>query len=65
MSKRLARTDQREMVETHNLSISLKRLHEGPYDSEKWKRAFYHALSMSYISSRAELERVRIALQLP
>ena len=65
MSKRLARTDQIEMVETHNLAISLKRCTDGPYDTDKWKRAFYHALAMSGVSNRGEIERIRIALQLP
>lgn len=54
------------MVETYNLSISLKRLNNAPgYDPKRWKRALYHALGMSYAPSNAEMEKIRQALELP
>jgi hypothetical protein len=53
-----------ELVETHNLSLSINRLRSAPYDIERWKRALYHALSMSDVG-RGQLEKIRIALELP
>lgn len=63
-AKRLRETRKVELVETHNIALSIDRLREGPYDSEKWKRALYHALAMSQVG-RDTLEKVRIALELP
>ena len=55
-----------ELVETHNLSLSLNRLCCGPYDTDRWKRAFYHALTMSNASiNREDLTKIREALHLP
>ena len=54
-----------ELVETHNIALSLDRLREGPYDDGKWRRALYHAMAMSSGTSRPELERIRVALELP
>ena len=65
MSNRLTRTDRIELVETHNLVLAFNRLNEGEYDTLRWKRALYHALAMSGRSHGGELERIRIALQLP
>jgi hypothetical protein len=53
-----------ELVETHNIALCIKRLRDGPYDQERWKRALYHALSMNVLS-RGTLEKIRIALELP
>lgn len=68
MSMRVRRhrvTDQIEMVETHNLALSLRRLKDiGPYDQDKWKRALYHAIVMTY-TPRLVSEKIRIALELP
>ncbi len=63
MSKRKGSTDKVELVETHNLALSLKRLQEGPYDNERWRRALYHAAGMT--CSRGTVEKLRIALELP
>lgn len=67
MSKRLARTDQIEMVETHNLALSFGRLTAGcgGYDGGRWKRALYHAIAMDGCAGRDMLEKIRIALELP
>ena len=54
-----------ELVEMHNLTLSLKRLRGSPYDNARWKRALYHALLMSYAASKAEMEKIRQALELP
>jgi hypothetical protein len=55
-----------ELVETHNLLLSLERLSDaGPYDSDRWKRALYHALSMASAPSRSTIEKIRQALELP
>ena len=54
-----------ELVETHNLVLSLNRLGGAPYDSDRWKRALYHALSMSQVCGRGETEKIRVALGLP
>lgn len=67
MSNRRSKTDKTELVETHNLALSLGRLTDsaGGYDTEKWKRALYHALAMDGCASRNLLEKIRIALELP
>ena len=65
MSKRLARTQQVEMVETHNLALCFKRLTGSPYSIGRWKRALYHALSMDGCLNRDELMKIREALGLP
>ena len=54
-----------ELVETHNIALSLDRLSGMPYDRERWKRALYHAIGMSSVSGREMLEKIRIALDLP
>lgn len=65
-TKQDRQTRQIEMVETHNLAISLRRLRESPgYDPTKWKRALYHAISMSSVSSTSEIAKIREAMELP
>lgn len=63
-SKQATQTRQIEMVETHNLALSIKRLKDAPGDSNKWRRALYHALAMSYIP-QTELENIRKSIELP
>lgn len=65
MSSRRGRTDKVELVETHNLALSFGRLTSGPYDTERWRRALYHALAMDGCAQRGLLEKIRIALELP
>ena len=67
MSKRSNATDKIELVETHNLAITLQRLRDGSkngYDTNRWKRALYHALTMTYTDSNVT-KAIREALQLP
>lgn len=65
-TKQQRETRQIEMVETHNLAKSLRRLSETPgYGSRHWKRALYHALSLSGAVMDSELAAVRSALGLP
>lgn len=64
-TKQNRETRQIELVETHNLALSLRRIKDSPgYDNEKWKRCLYHALGMAY-TDRAELEKIRVAMNLP
>lgn len=64
-SKQLRETRKIELVETHNISLSLDRLRDAPgWDQWRWKRAIYHALGMSGIDS-GTLEKIRQALELP
>lgn len=65
MTNQLRETRRIELVETHNLSLSIDRLRSAPgYDTDVWKRAIYHALGMSGIS-RGTVEKIRQALELP
>lgn len=64
MSKPLRTTRKIELVETHNIALSLDRLCEIGY-GVRWKRAFYHALSMSNAGNDNVLQKIRIALELP
>ncbi len=65
MSGRHIETRKIELVETHNLALSLDRLCETYGTGERWRRALYHALSMSNVGRRDTLEKIRIALGLP
>ena len=65
-TKQERETRQIELVETSNLARSLKRLSETQgYGSRNWKRALYHAISMSQVSMDSELTKIREALGLP
>lgn len=53
-----------ELVETHNIALSLQRLTSSPYSVGRWKRALYHALAMDGCAGRDELAKIREALGL-
>lgn len=64
--RRVTKTSKMEMVETHNLAISFRRLtSDGTTDPERWRRALYHALAMDGCAGRNVLEKIRLALELP
>ena len=64
-TKQERQTRRIELVETHNLALSIHRLKNiRPYDTDAWKRALHHALSMEYVG-RGTIEKLRIALELP
>lgn len=63
--KQQRETSLAELVETHNIELALNRMTGAPYDSGRWKRALYHALAMSKVADRQELEKIRVALGLP
>jgi hypothetical protein len=65
IKKQYRETRLNELVETHNLVLSLKRLMDTPHDNDRWKRALYHALSMNLRVNRVELGKIREALDLP
>lgn len=56
-----------EIVETHNLALSLNRINNAPgYDGdERKKRALYHAACMTNSFTTAERINLRIALNMP
>jgi hypothetical protein len=65
MSKNRSETRKVELVETHNLALAIDRLREaGSHDCNRWKRALYHALAMTY-TERSVIEKIRVALELP
>jgi hypothetical protein len=60
-------TDKIELVETHNLALALQRLRDGSkngYDTNRWKRALYHALTMTY-TDHDITKAIREALRQP
>ena len=61
-----SKTEHVELVETHNLALSIKRLQSGSpsYDNERWKRALYHAVCMT-VSNYSTKQKIREALELP
>ncbi len=66
IGKQLRDTRLNELVETHNLALSLKRLEEAsPHDTERWKRALYHAVCMQRVGDFQFRTRLRDALGLP
>lgn len=64
-TKQLRETRKIELVETHNIALSLDRLNIDSYDEGPRKRALYHALCMTISFSCAAREKIRIALELP
>ena len=65
MSRRKA-TTRVELVETHNIALSIDRICSAPGGAfNAWKRALYHAICMSQASDYALLKRIREALELP
>ena len=66
MAKNRAETRKIELVETHNLALSLARLNPNGWDSVVWRRALYHAVSMSECCPNREMQvALREALKLP
>lgn len=68
--KRERQTRQIEMVETHNIALSMMRLkhapgYSGPVYNNRCKRALYHALTMALFVDYEELKAIREALKLP
>lgn len=64
-TKQARETRRAELVETHNIALSIKRLQEvAGHDAMRWRRSLYHALGMNYIDTRV-MEEVRKALGLP
>lgn len=63
--RRQTSTDLNELVETHNLALSLERLRGAPYNDARWRRALYHALLISFCADREEASKIREALKLP
>lgn len=61
----LRETRKIELVETHNIALSIMRMSPHGWDNNSWKRALYHAASMSGVPHRTTLEKLRIALELP
>lgn len=65
MSIQRKATERVELVETHNLVLSLRRLRDiKPYDQQAWKRAVYHAVLMAYLP-QSFVSKLREALELP
>lgn len=60
-------TEKIEIVEAHNLSLSLRRLRNAPGYSVygKWQSALYHALVQTSGLSEPKLTTIRQALGLP
>lgn len=55
-----------EVVETHNLLLSLNRIHNARgFGGSRWKRALYHALGMFGQIGFTELQEIRKILRLP
>jgi hypothetical protein len=65
-TKQLRETRRLELVETHNLALSFSRLNPNGWDSIVWRRALYHAISMSECCPSREMQvAIREALKLP
>lgn len=64
MTKRITNTSLNELVETHNIALSIRRLRGAPYDEGRWKRAVWHAITME-VTSFEDRRAIREALKLP
>jgi len=65
MTKQLRETRKIELVETHNIALSINRMNPQGWDAFVWRRALYHAMSMSNVVSAGTMQKVREALELP
>ena len=65
MSNRFRETRKVELVETHNIALSLDRLKGPPYEEGRWKRALYHAVCMAGVGSWEFKRKIIEALELP
>ena len=66
-SKQNRQTRMIELVETHNIYLSIQRIRNAPgFDGDglRWKRALYHALGMAG-GAHSQVEKIRVALGLP
>lgn len=65
-SRQDRKTRKVELVETHNIALSLRRISDAPgYDVKRWKRALVHAIGMAYVASNDEQRKIREAVELP
>ena len=64
-TKQLRETRKIELVETHNIAMSLVRLNPHILEGNDWKRALYHAVAMSGVAKTETLTHLREALKLP
>lgn len=53
-----------ELVETHNIALSLKRIGNN-LNHKSWRRALVHALGISAVAGDDTQKRIREALDLP
>ena len=66
MSIQRKKTERMELVETHNLALSIHRLRNGaPYDEQAWRRALYHAVLLSGPNEWELRPKLRETLHLP
>jgi len=64
MSKNRNETRKIELVETDNIARSLDRLYDG-YSEYRWRRALYHAITMTNVGDHDMRVKIREALELP
>lgn len=65
MSKRATKTSLIELAETHSIALAVSRvMQDDGWYGVQWRRALYHGLAIAG-ASNAQLERVRVALELP
>ena len=66
MSKRKTSTSLIELAETHNIALAISRVMStnGDYSGMRWRRALLHGMAIAGCS-HGQLERVRVALELP
>lgn len=67
MSTARQQTERLELVETHNLALSIKRLRSGNggHDESRWKRALLHAILMEGPWEHELRSKLRAALEIP
>lgn len=67
MSIQRKSTEKVELVETHNMALSLRRLNDIPnsWNNEPTRRALYHAICMTCSFNNEERGSIRQSLKLP
>jgi hypothetical protein len=65
MTHQQRQTRKVELVETHNLALSLQRLREVGYLEDALRRALYHALCMTSAFDHNTRQQIRQAMKLP
>lgn len=65
MARRKSLTKLTELVEVHNIALSISRINKIPSGRWHWRRALYYAVAISGACCGDDLKKLRESLGLP